>query len=71
MKLVYDKTGEEVKVGDMVKLRDGEEVEVTLIEKPHKPSSTGRVYVKAIFDLQQRGYFPSVIGTTWIEREDH
>lgn len=74
MKLVYDRNGVEVQIGDVVTLRDGETVTVTYITKPHKPSSTGRVGVQ---ELRLEGgedwtmsYFPNVIGATWIERED-
>jgi hypothetical protein len=41
------------------------------ITKPHKPSSTGRVYVK--WQDENRGtgeYFPSVFGLYWVDRED-
>lgn len=72
MKLVYteDKT-REVKLGDEVTLKDGEIVTIQTIERPHKPSSTGRVYVKGRRKNDfARGYFPSVIGAEWIERED-
>lgn len=67
MKLVYDKTGEPVKVGDTVSIR-GQRGTVTDINKPHKPSSTGRIYVK-IGSLTHE-FFPGVIGATWVERED-
>lgn len=70
MKLVFtkDKT-REVKVGDEVMTRDGAVI-VTKIEKPWKPSSTGRVYVRSPAAHFSSGYFPSVIGAEWIDRED-
>ena len=78
MRLVYEKTGEEVKVGDIVELRDSTKVVVTFFREPHKPSSTGKVSVespKSITTLgdDRRGsseYFVGVIGAKWIERED-
>lgn len=76
MRLVYDKTGTEVKIGDFATTFRGETVIVSGIEKPRHGGSTGRVYVREdkvrergsiVFD---QGYFPSVIGATWIDRED-
>lgn len=70
MKLVYtmDKT-REVKVGHEVMTRQGAAI-VTKIEKPHKPASTGRVYVRSPAARFSQGYYPSVIGAEWIDRED-
>jgi len=70
MKLVYASTGNEVKVGDKVKMQDGRTWTLSGIEKPHKPSSTGRVYVVPASGRACASYFPSVIGAEWIERED-
>jgi hypothetical protein len=72
MRLVYKegpRAGAEVRVGDGVSLRDGP-AEVLSIEKPHKPASTGRVYVRPLGGTYETGYYPSVIGAEWIERED-
>lgn len=68
MKLVYETNGNEVKEGDTVHLRD-EAVTVTSIIKPAHGGSTGRVYV-APKGMRSVGFFPSVIGAKWIERED-
>ena len=65
MKLVYEGTTREVKVGDEVTLGDGETVTVTYFRPPHKPSSSGKVSVDG-----NREYYVSVIGAEWIERED-
>ncbi|MBM3853203.1 MAG: hypothetical protein FJ399_08595 [Verrucomicrobia bacterium] len=94
MRLTYDSTGEEVKIGDKVCLgaqndrrvdnlarraflslleAEGYEVLfVTAIQRPRHPASTGRVYVAPSMKkaAEAQGYFPSVIGATWIERED-
>jgi len=76
MKLVYIKTGNEVKVGDIVETGKGEEVVVEYFAEPHKPSSSGKVSVKpnrkqgedeVIFS---REFFVSIIDAEWIERED-
>ncbi len=78
MKLIYTTTKLEVKVGDViVKDRMSSDpmagkvtLEVTDIVKPHKPGSTGKVYVRENGQLSPWAYFPSVIGAEWIERED-
>lgn len=72
MRLVYDYDGEtEVRVGDVVTLRDGERVRVTYFRPPHKPASSGKVSVEnADAATGSREYFVGVIGATWIERED-
>lgn len=71
MKLIYERTGEEVKVEDRVKIGKGWAT-VKEFTQPHKPSSTGRVYVKMAGQTNGNlsGFFPSVIGAKWIERED-
>ena len=68
MRLIYRSGGKPVAIGDRVLLRDGE-VEVTGLEKPHKPSAAGRVILKndlgTVFTL-----YVTAIGGEWIERED-
>lgn len=61
--LRYDATGEPVRVGDKAKTFRGKRVTVTGMREPHKPSSTGRVYVKE--GAHEAQYFPSVIGASW------
>lgn len=77
MKLVYETSGDPVKVGDRIE-KDGYVWVVDSIQEPHHAGSTGRVYV-SLPDWQHpneprsvgtRGYFPGVIGAVWIERED-
>lgn len=74
MKLIYEATGEEVKVGDRVILRGQEyaRVVITAIERPRHPASSGRIYVAPSKEkaFEAQGYFPSVFGAKWIERED-
>ena len=72
MKLVYTATQVEVKLGDEVTLHNAEgSYVITHIQAPHKPSSTGRVYVRPAHRAAGgMGYFPSVIGAEWIERGD-
>jgi hypothetical protein len=69
MKLVYKKTGNEVKVGDEVLTTRGDQVTVKYFDKPHKPSSAGKVYVELENGMGME-YYVTVIGAEWIERED-
>ncbi len=72
MRLVYEETGEEVKIGDVVDIGMSEMVTVDYFRPPHKPSSSGKVTVG--FGKDNRGgqieYYVGVIGAEWIERED-
>lgn len=76
MKLVYQSTGLEVKVGDRVDVSrendlHSEFVYITAIQRPRTPASTGRVYAQREGGPDySAGFFPSVIGAKWIERED-
>lgn len=65
MRLIYNDSQTEVRVGDPVHLRDGDKHTITRIVEPHKPSSTGRVEVDG-----GREFFPGVIDAHWVERED-
>lgn len=68
MKLIYDKTGAEVQLGDEVKI-DGQVAEVHFFRRPHKPASSGlvTVYYPGVGSIE---YYVGVIGATWIDRED-
>jgi hypothetical protein len=71
MQLVYEVNNEPVQIGDVTETFRGESVVVLGIVKPHKPSSTGRVYVKPTeSDGCGQEFFPSVINAKWIDRED-
>lgn len=69
MKLVYEKTGHEVGIGDEVTMRDGEKVTVAFFRRPHKAGSSGHVSVQYP-NGGQREYYVGSIGAKWIERED-
>lgn len=69
MRLVYEKTGKPVSVGDVVQTSREELVMVEYFSKPHKPSSEGKVIVM-FQGGQRREFYVSVIGAAWIERED-
>lgn len=75
MKLIYEtanldhQPGDEVRCGDLVMLSSGEHCMVEAITKPHKPGSTGRVTV-SWDDGSISTFFPSVLPTKWVDRED-
>jgi hypothetical protein len=70
MRLIYTKTGEPVRLGDHVETFRGERAILLGMSEPHKPSSTGRVYIQLEESKASREFFPSVIGADWIERTD-
>ena len=57
--------GKRVQIGDKVELHNGGTGTVTRMEEPHKPSSTGRVYVAIEGATYTRSFFPGVINATW------
>ena len=69
MKLIYEASGIEVKINDIVSV-DSRDYVVESIEKPRHAGSTGRVYISRASKTNdmRRGYFPSVIKAKWIER---
>jgi hypothetical protein len=70
MRLVYTKSGAEVRVGDTVHINDEPHV-VWMFSEPHKPSSSGKVFVRSMDDMRFGSeYYVGVIGAEWIERED-
>lgn len=68
MKLIYDKTGEPVKIGDDVTTSRGEPAKVTGWAEPRHQGSTGRVRLKGEFaHFGEYEYYPSVIDAHWAE----
>lgn len=68
--LIYTQTRQPVKTGDIVHIRN-KPYTVTGTAEPHKPASTGRVYVQAMNDSRANAqYFPSVINAEWTGRTD-
>jgi len=71
MKLIYTKSKKQypVFVGFVFTSKKGELLEVVTMEKPYKPSSSGKVTCKYP-DGSMREYFTHVHNMEWIERED-
>ena len=59
--------GEPVKIGETIFNRHGIRHTLKGGSPPHKPSSTGRVYVQRNGDKSQREYFPQVFHLIWRE----
>jgi len=72
MQLVYEDTQKPVRIGDTVRLRDGEFWQVHYFPTPHKSSSQGKVTLVTLTraPLGVQEFFVSVIGAKWIDRED-
>ena len=67
MKLIDKKTGRELRIGDKALTSQyGTEVTILGMSKPHKPSSTGRVFLE-LADGTASEYYPAVINARWIE----
>ena len=68
MKLINEKTGNEVKTGAVVHCFRGEAAIVTGWAQPRHSGSTGRVYVREMNEQGFTGeYYPSVYGLKWVE----
>jgi hypothetical protein len=68
--LVYTCNNQPVRSGDIVHIRNTPYV-ITGWAEPHKPASTGRVYVRTMDErAMTTEYFPSVVGADWINRTD-
>ena len=69
-KLINEETGKEIQIGELVTCFRGNEYILVSFTEPHKPSSTGRVYVApAHGEGMRREYFPSVVGAKIIEHQ--
>jgi hypothetical protein len=68
MKLVNEKTGEALLVGDTVTTFRGEVGTLTACSAPRHEGSSGRVYVKFSGGFgYEASYYPSVIGAKFVE----
>lgn len=72
MRLVHKKTGEPVKAGDKITSFRGEEAVLVDKYKPDASNALGRVYVRWSDGPEdvQIGFYPSVFGLEWVDRED-
>tara|TARA_R110001632_G_scaffold215603_1_gene342811 strand:- start:353 stop:580 length:228 start_codon:yes stop_codon:yes gene_type:complete len=66
-KLVYQNTGKNVYQSALVESFRGESFIVKGGNPPHKPSSSGRIWVTDITNKHNREFFPSVCGLKWVE----
>ena len=72
MRLVYTRSGDPVKVGDVGRTSRNDKVKVTYFREPHSSESEGKVTVQFL-DLEDdwtQEFYVSIIGAKWIERED-
>ena len=65
-KLVSRETGEELNINDVVITGRGDVFKIQGGRAPHKPSSTGRVYVTNVEEDWKGEYFPTVIDACWV-----
>jgi hypothetical protein len=68
-KLINETTGQEVKEGDTVTTFRGEKGILQSFREPHKPSSTGKVYVKFEGAEWSREFYPSVIDCKIVDHQ--
>jgi hypothetical protein len=66
-KLVHESTGKDVYLSELVVDFRGDKSIVKGGSAPHKPSSTGRVWVSDITNRYHSDYFPSIFGLKWRE----
>lgn len=62
-KLVDEKTNAPVSMGQAIVSFRGEEMKLLGGNPPHKPSSSGKIWV------EDGEYYPSVFGLKWIEQK--
>lgn len=68
--LVWQASNGDAEKGEVITCFRGEHYILMGGNPPHKPSSTGRVWVKDYDDPSYtQEYFPSVFGLKWIEQE--
>jgi hypothetical protein len=70
MKLIDSKTGEQMQRDARVQTFRGEKAILLGWKPPHRPGSTGRVYVEFVEDMARlHEFFPSVIGCKFVDDE--
>ena len=71
-KLIDTQTGLDVTINDVYLMDEGIEYRVMdHSAAPHKPGSTGRIYVQPVdrCNGSERSFFPSVMGLEWVHHE--
>ena len=68
-KLINEETGLEVKEGDKVTTFRDEIGTLVSFAEPHKPSSSGKVYVQFDGLDYRREFYPSVIGCKIVDHQ--
>lgn len=66
MQLINSKTGAKINEGDTVTTTDGKQGILKTARYPHKPSSSGKVFVKFSDTDFCREFFPSVIDAEFV-----
>ena len=68
--MIVTMTGEPVRMGDVFWDSDGVEWHVVGGRPPHKPSSTGRIYMREGSMSGRFGdFFPHVFGCEWLRKD--
>lgn len=67
---LVDGTGQQIFWGTQVVTFRGERCVLTGGRPPHKPASTGRVYVRFPGATGDAEFFPSVVGLEWINTNE-
>ena len=65
--VLIDNQGNKVVVGQIFTTEEGTIYSLTGGKAPHKPSSTGRIYVKTPNYEYGREFFPGVLDLQWVE----
>jgi hypothetical protein len=60
-KLISEKTGEEINVGDEITTISGERVRLVGVQPPHRPGTTGKVFVMNR-NRRDSVYYAAIVG---------
>ena len=69
--VLLNKNDEKVVAKELIKTRDGEAWIIEGGTPPHKPSSSGRVWVRLLDNPEHnREFFPTVFNLKWVEERE-
>ena len=71
MRLILERTGEPIRIGDGVTSFRGEAYIVTGGEPPRHEGSTGRIWVREAGTPNETEFFPGVFECKWVEDRLH